>query len=244
MKISNTNKAGKVLPVFLLISVLFTMGVLNAHAQNSSADSNIMIQENVQPSVAQELLSKLMTSWPWYLTRASGLVATLALFILMLSGVGFITGHSFKFLEPITAWATHRALGIVLGIATLIHISALYFDNFVPFNMKELLIPFASSYKPIEVFGIYLGSFYVALGILSLYIFAGIILTSLFWIDKKPSIWKWMHLSSYIATFLIFLHALYLGTDLASGFMRWLWIILGISMLVASLARLWRARTV
>lgn len=214
------------------------------YAQNDTGSANITVGSPQNSSIAYQLAERVRTSWPWYVTRASGLVAAIVLVILMLSGIGFITGHTFSFLEPITAWATHRALGIIFGISILLHVFALYFDTFVPFSIKDILIPFVSSYRPVQILGISIGSLYVALGILALYITMAIILTSLFWIDNKPKTWKVTHILSYVVMVFVFVHALYLGTDLAGGSLRFVWIGLGILITLASLVRLWRAKTV
>lgn len=233
----------------LILSLLCLAVILSGsfatvvNAQNVDSQANIVVETIPQSSLADTIVEKIQTSWPWYLTRASGLIAGLVFFILMLSGVGFITGHSFKFLEPITAWATHRVLGIMLGVALFFHIFALYFDHFVPFDMKSLFVPFVSTYKPVEIFGMNFGSLYVALGVLAFYVIIAIILTSLFWINKKPKTWKIIHLLSYITIVLIFVHALYLGTDLAHGVLRYIWIGLMIVLGWAGLVRLRRVKT-
>lgn len=218
-------------------------GSLSGDASNTST-SNIQVERSEGSSVIEGLENRIEVSWPWYLTRASGLVAALCLVILMLSGIGLVTGHTFSFLEPITAWASHRALGIAFGVAVLLHIGSLYFDKFVPFSLASIFIPFISNYKPTTVFGVSVGSLYVALGVLSLYMVAAVIITSLLWIEKKPKLWKLTHLLSYLTILFVFVHGLYLGTDLASGPLRWAWIAAAVALVYASLARLWRANTV
>lgn len=195
-------------------------------------------------TLAQSVINRTISSWPWYVVRGSGLVAGVSLMILLLSGVGFITGHSFKFLEPITAWASHRALGIAFGVSILIHMAGLLLDHFVPFNLINLLIPWSSSYKPVTIFGVNLGSIYVSLGVMAFYMVALITMYSLLWIDKKPYSWKLTHLLSYVVFVFVFIHALYLGTDLAGGILRLIWILLGIGVSIAIIVRLRRSRTV
>jgi len=203
-------------------------------ANAQTGGTNIVVNTIPHSSVLRGIIDRIGASWPWYIARAAGLVAAILFFILMLSGVGFITGHSFGFLEPITAWATHRALGIALGVAVVLHVVALYFDTFVPFDLKALLVPFASDYQPL----------YVSLGVFALYIMAAIVTTSLIWVDKKPRTWKTIHLFSYLAFFLIFIHALYLGTDFMHGLLRWLWTGAFWVVTLASLVRLRRFKTV
>lgn len=224
--------------------VLSTGTSFFVHAQNGEQKADIVVEAVSDSSIAHMLKERVQNTWPWYLTRASGLVAGFLLVILMISGTGFITGSTFRFLEPITAWATHRALGIALVLMVTIHIVALYFDEFVHFDVQSLLIPFVSDLRPVELFGFQVGSLYVALGIFALYLFIAIVGTSLLWIDKKPTTWKAIHVMSYLAMVFVFVHALYLGTDLAGGVMRYLWIGAGVLVLISSLQRLWRVKTV
>ncbi len=233
---------GIVLSLLGSITILGTVNNLSIAQSVNTSSAHVDTSNKV--STSDQLVKKVRSSWPWYTARASGLVAAGSLILLMISGIGMITGKTFSFFEPITAWATHRALGISFGISVIVHVVVLYFDRFVPFNITNLLVPFTSNYKPISVFGIPLGSFYVATGVISLYIVAAVIITSLIWVHKKPWLWKVTHLLSYLAMLLVFVHGLYLGTDLAHGILRWAWIALGVSILIMSFMRLRRANTV
>ncbi len=232
----------------ILASTLGGITVLGSLSATSSAQPtsspSVTVERTPKSSVAHGLVERVRASWPWYLTRISGLVAAATFVLLMLSGVGLLTGHTFSFFEPITAWASHRALGIAFAISVVVHVGSLYFDNFVPFGLMSLLVPFAATYKQINLLGVSVGSLYVALGVLSLYLSLAIVLTSLLWIEKKPGLWKVTHLLSYLAMIFVFVHSLFLGTDLSSGVLRWLWILTAFIVMYASLARLWRAKTV
>jgi hypothetical protein len=188
----------------------------------------LLLIDLFNPFLAQQIVAKVISSWPWYVVRGSGIIAAISLVMLMLSGIGSITGHTFKFLEPITAWASHRALGIVFGISIILHMGGLLFDRFVPFNLFSILIPWLSNYKPITLFGFHLGSIAVALGVIAFYGVVLIIITSLIWVEDRPYIWKLVHLLSYLVLVFVFIHALFLGTDLQNGLLRWLWIAVGV----------------
>lgn len=209
-------------------------------AFSSSDTPDILVPPAEGKSVPQRLVNRTQTSWPWYITRAAGLVASVSLVILLLSGIGFMTGKSFRLLEPLTAWATHRALGIVFGVSVLIHIIPLLFDTYVPFTLAQLLLPFVSGYKPVSVAGLHLGSLWVALGVLALYGVIAIILSSLLWVDKKPRVWKFFHFLTYLVMIFVFFHALYLGTDLVSGPLKIVWIVFGSLVAIAIVYRLRR----
>ena len=209
-----------------------------------ATSSDVKVQAIAGPSLTERFVTRAKQSWPWYLVRASGFIAAGALIILMLSGIGQVTGYTYRFLEPLTAWASHRALGIVFGVSILIHMFGLLFDNFVSFNIIDILVPWASNYKPISLFGINVGSLYIALGVLAFYLTAIIVIVSLLWVEKKPRLWKWTHLLSYIVILFVFIHALYLGTDLSDGLLRLAWIAAGVLIAFGIIYRLWRTKTI
>lgn len=201
---------------------------------------DILINPVQGPPITKQLEKRTASAWPWYITRAAGLMAAVLLVALILSGVGLITGYTFKLLEPLTAWATHKALGLALVVTVFIHIIALLFDHYVPFSVAQIFMPFLSSYKSVSIGSHQLGSIYVALGIFAFYIMLAIIISSLLWIDKKPYTWKAFHFLAYLVMIFIFIHALYLGTDLAHGIFRIAWIVFGVLTAGALIYRLRR----
>lgn len=210
------------------------------HSFTATDQPDILVSPAQGPSVSGQLETRAKSSWPWYITRASGFVAAVALVLLMLSGIGFITGATFRFLEPLTAWATHKAIAVVFGLSVLVHGTALLFDKFVPFNVIQVLVPFKSNYHDATIAGHYVGSLYVALGIIAMYMLLAIILASYLWIDKKPHLWKVIHFLAYFTMIFVFFHALYLGTDLTHGIFRILWILAGAGVAIAIFYRLRR----
>ncbi len=234
--------------LFLCASLLVVTGSVAlapaSFVAAETAPNSIVVQTIPGPTVGRVVSQRIALSWPWYVVRAAGFVAAAALFILILSGIGLVTGGTFRFLEPLTAWASHRALGIIFGVASIIHVGSLLFDRFIPFRLVDILVPWVSNYKPVTIAGFHLGSLFVALGVLSFYLLAIIIVTSLVWIDKKPLVWKFVHLLSYLVLIFVFVHALYLGTDLAGGVMKLVWIFVGLVMALAVLLRLRRVKTI
>lgn len=236
----------KLAALLLIVFVLIGGVMLPASSLAAGTDQTTDITVNAVQgqSAGHKLSSRLRKTWPWYITRAAGIVAAVLLVLLMLSGIGLVTGYTFRFLEPLTAWAAHRAIGLSFLVAVIIHIVALLFDTYVPFSIAQVLLPFLSSYRPVTIHGIHFGSLYVAYGVFAFYGVLLIIVTSLKWVDKKPHTWKLVHILSYLVAIFIFFHALYLGTDLTHGFFRTLWVIAGIVMGLAALYRLGRARSV
>ena len=123
------------------------------------------------------------SSFPWYISRASGIVSYIFLFLIMVSGAMITTKTMYRFLSPPTAWTFHQYLGITLSVSIITHIISLLFDNFLKFSIIELLVPFTSRFA---------GN-YVALGIIGLYLFLAVIISSLFYKMKIPKIWRLLH---------------------------------------------------
>ena len=193
--------------------------------------------------VFHQIAAKTKQSWPWYVARGAGLTAAVLLILLIFSGIGLVTGFTYRLLEPIAAWSVHRAIGIAFGVSACLHVLALLFDRYVGFTPLQVLVPFLSPYKPVTIDGIHLGSLYVALGVFGLYIAAIIILSSLYWKDTKPNLWKALHYLGYLLVILTFFHALYLGADLQHGLLRVVWLLLGVLLLLGIIMRLRRTGT-
>lgn len=229
--------------VISLTGMLVFFGNETALAQTAETTNSITVQTVNDTSLTDKIIHNLSESWPWYIARGSGIIAAITLIVLMVSGIGQITGTTFRFLDPIVAWASHRALGIVFGISIGAHVISLLFDSFLKITIIEALVPWVSDYRPVTILGIPVGSLYLALGIIAFYLSLAIVVTSLLFIAKKPYFWKIIHLTSYAVLALVFFHALYIGTDFAHGWLRVLWIIVGISLAIFSIIRLRRAFT-
>ena len=243
--------------ILFVLPILFTLLFSNSLIMRAAALTNlptenvattdlpnVLVKPVQGPSVTSQLKSRAKVSWPWYLTRAAGFVAAISLVLLIFSGIGFMTGATFRFLEPLTAWATHKAIAYVFAISVIIHVGSLLFDKYVPFTIAQALVPFISHYREVTIAGHRLGSLYVALGIFALYFVLAIILTSILWMDKKPRTWKLFHFLGYLTMIFVFFHALYLGTDLMHGIFRVLWIILGIGIAIAIIYRVRRRASI
>jgi sulfoxide reductase heme-binding subunit YedZ len=187
---------------------------------------------------------RVSTAWPWYVVRGAGFVAAALLGLLVLSGIGQVTGLTYRYLEPIKAWAIHKTLAFALLGAIIVHVGFLLVDKFLPFSFTQIFVPFASLYNnKTTILGLPLSALGITMGILAMYGVIVLIATSLGWIDRKRSLWRNTHFLSYGVAVLVFLHGLYVGSDLKYGLFRNGWTALGLLTLVAIIVRLWRAGT-
>ena len=204
----------------------------------------MVVEAHIVASTVTIATHRAAANWPWYIIRAAGFIAAGLLVLLMLSGIGQVTGILYRFVQPITAWAIHRALALALCACILVHIGFLLIDKFLPFSWTQILVPFASHYNNgTEMFGLSLGVAAVAFGILAMYGVAIVVASSLGWIDTKTRVWRKLHYINYAIAGLVFLHALYTGSDLKYGGFRAIWILIGLVVEVGIVMRIWRAGT-
>jgi predicted ferric reductase len=144
-----------------------------------------------------------ISSLPWYITRAAGLSAYVLMFLIVVLGVGMTTGYIYKFINPVKAWLTHKYLSLALGLLILTHMTALLFDNFVNLGLKDILIPFYSSFSPL----------FLSLGILGFYILLVVIFTSIWFRLKYKRTWRNVHYFVYGLFAFSLVHGFFMGTD-------------------------------
>lgn len=147
----------------------------------------------------------------WHLARASGIVAWLLLTASVLWGIFLST----KLLQRLrrSAWLLdlHRWLGgLTVGFVVL-HVSALVADGYVEFDALDVLVPFASGWRPMAV----------ALGVLAMWGLVAVEVTSAAMRRLPRRAWRAVHLSSYGVFWLTSLHAALAGTDAPNPLYRW-----------------------
>jgi hypothetical protein len=139
----------------------------------------------------------------WYLARASGLVAWVLLSASVLWGLCLSTRVFDRSVSP--KWLTdlHRFLGGTALLFTGVHVATLVADSYVHFGAKEVLVPFASGWRPVAV----------AWGVIALWILLAVEATSLLMKHLSRKLWHAVHLSSFALFFAATTHAITAGTD-------------------------------
>jgi hypothetical protein len=187
-------------------------------------------------------LQRIASSWPWYGVRAFGLVSAALLVMVILMGIGQVTGFTYRYIEPIKAWAIHRALALSLAVSIALHVLMLLIDKQMRFSIPQILVPFVSTYNNgTKLLGLPFGVMAITFGILAMYGIYIIVFSSLGWIDTKKYLWQKLHYISYPVALFVVLHSLYAGTDLKHGWLRAVWIIMGIIVLFGFISRLRRS---
>lgn len=139
----------------------------------------------------------------WYVARSGGLVA------LALSGASVLWGLllSTRYLEravrPKWLLDLHKFLGALTVIFTLIHVVALMLDSYVGFGLVDVLVPFASSWRP--------GA--VAWGVVTFWLMVAVQGSSLVMKKLPKRWWRIIHMSSYGLLWTGVMHGIAAGTD-------------------------------
>ena len=137
----------------------------------------------------------------WYLTRASGFVAYLLVFSSVALGL-LLTGGSAG-LKRYDVYDLHRFVALLTLAATLFHLLIVLPDAYIGFSLSELLIPFASPYRPS----------YMALGPLSFYLMV-LAAASFYSMPRVPYLWwRRLHYSTVVVFFMALAHGLGAGAD-------------------------------
>jgi DMSO/TMAO reductase YedYZ heme-binding membrane subunit len=146
----------------------------------------------------------------WYVARATGIVAWAVSAASVLWGMALSTRALGA--RPRAPWLLdlHRFLGGLTVLFVGGHLGALVADSYVDFGVRDLLIPFASSWKPLPV----------AFGVVALYLLLAVEVTSLLRNRLPKRIWRGVHLSSYGAYLAASVHFLAAGSDAANDVLR------------------------
>ena len=116
----------------------------------------------------------------------------------------------------------------LLGFAAF-HALILIGNAYVPYNLAQLLVPFAGSdYRPL----------WVGLGQISLYLLALVSFT--FYIRKQVGngLWRMIHYLSYVLFGLSLLHGIFSGTDTGNLWISWIYWFCGLSLVALTAYRL------
>lgn len=139
----------------------------------------------------------------WFLARGSGIVAWLFLTAAVLWGITLSTDLFAKRRRPAWLLDLHRALGAMSLVMVAVHLAALIADSYVEFTILDVVVPFASDWKPWPV----------ALGVFALWGLVVVEATSLVMKRLPKRLWRGLHLTSYLTFFLTSLHGTFAGTD-------------------------------
>ncbi|MGA7670089.1 MAG: ferric reductase-like transmembrane domain-containing protein [Nitrolancea sp.] len=163
----------------------------------------------------------------WYVGRGSGITAYLLLTFSVVLGIALSRRWHSTRLPRMVIDELHRWLTTTFYVFVAIHIVTILIDPFTHFRVIDVIVPFASGYRPI----------WLSLGIIGteLSIAAGASVWVRKWIGYR--VWHVLHLTAYPIFLMSLLHGIGTGTDTKTSWMTLLYVI---SFVLVAGATLWR----
>ena len=139
----------------------------------------------------------------WYITRAAGLTAYLLLWLSTVWGLVLPSRILEGKLHGLYTFDFHEVISLLAIGFIAIHMIVLLADNFMPFTITQLFIPFIAPYRPL----------WVGFGIISFYLI--ILVTVTFYIRDRigTKTFRAIHVFSLLAFLGVAAHGLLSGTD-------------------------------
>ena len=139
----------------------------------------------------------------WYLTRAAGLMGYFLIWLSTVWGLVVSSKILDGFVERAFTYDFHEYLSW-LGLTFIgVHVIVLMADQYLPYSIWQVLIPFLSPYRPL----------WVGIGIVAFYL--SLLVTITFYLKTRigAGAFRKIHYLSLVAYFGATLHGLYAGTD-------------------------------
>jgi methionine sulfoxide reductase heme-binding subunit len=162
-----------------------------------------------------------MTHEFWYLSRAAGFTAYLALFGSVALGMMLSTRAAARTGRQQLAFDMHRFLSILALAFSLFHVYVLLGDQYLNFSVWQLSVPFASPYRTLAV----------ATGVVSMY--AMVLVVASFYVRKFIGYrtWRALHFITFAMYAGVTLHGITAGTDTTQAWARLLYLSTGLAVL-------------
>jgi predicted ferric reductase len=139
----------------------------------------------------------------WFAARASGIVAWALLTLAVVWGLLLSSRAAGERVRTPWLLDLHRFLGVVALVLIAIHLAAILANDFVPFDVADLFVPFLTTWRP--------GA--VAWGIAALYVVLAVEITSRLRKRLSTRAWHRVHVLSLPAWVAASIHLLRAGTD-------------------------------
>ena len=163
----------------------------------------------------------------WFVTRAAGLIAYLLLWFSTVWGLAVPSKLVAPLLDQTYTFDFHQFISLLSIGFTVLHIIVLMIDQYLPFTIWQVLIPFLAPYRP----------FWVGVGVISFYTISLVTIT--FYLRSRigMSAFRSIHELSLVGYLGATLHGLFAGTDGALPGMQIIYF--GGGLVVAILTAYW-----
>jgi sulfoxide reductase heme-binding subunit YedZ len=145
----------------------------------------------------------MSTTLLWYTTRGAGIVSLVLLTAVVLLGLTSAVRWQTTSWPRFLTVGLHRNLALTTLVFLAIHIITAVVDPFTALGWNAALIPFSSSYR----------TFWLGLGVISMYLFLAILVTSALRPLFGFRAWRAVHWLTYAMWPIALIHGFETGTD-------------------------------
>ncbi len=163
----------------------------------------------------------------WNVIRATGITAYILLFLAVFAGVTLRLGLSLGRWKAVIH-LLHQNSGWLTLIFSIVHGVLLLFDAYLPYNIVEILVPFAAEHQP----------FLSGLGTITFYLILIVMVSSDFMQRFGKKVWRYLHFSTLPAFFIALFHGLNQGTSSQESWAKLMYVITGSILIGVILMRL------
>ncbi len=139
----------------------------------------------------------------WYVTRAAGLTAYLLLWLSTAWGLAVSSKVLDFFLHRSFTYDFHQFISLLAIGFTFLHLGVLLADQYLPFTILQVLVPFISPYRPL----------WVGFGVIGLYLI--LLVTVTFYLRSRIGMkaFRAIHVFSLLGYLGVTVHGFFSGTD-------------------------------
>ena len=139
----------------------------------------------------------------WFVARSGGIVAWGLVTLSVCWGLFLSTKAVAKASQPSKLLDLHRFFGGLSVVFTAVHVAGLVADSYIQFGWMEVLVPWASEWKPTAV----------AWGVIAMYLLLAVEITSLLMKRIPRSLWRQVHRASFGLYIFSTVHGIQAGSD-------------------------------
>src|SRR5438128_1799764 len=139
----------------------------------------------------------------WYLTRGTGVVALLLLTVAVVLGILCSIRWRGERWPRFLVGGLHKNVTLVAVVFVVVHVVTTLLDGYAPVRLKDAVIPFVSSYRPI----------WLGLGAVACDLLLALVITSLFRARIGVRAWRAVHWLAYASWPVALVHGLGTGSD-------------------------------
>jgi predicted ferric reductase len=163
----------------------------------------------------------------WFATRGSGIVSLILFSAVACLGLLSVARTQSTWWPRFLTVELHRTLALLSVAFLAVHILTAVLDPFTHLGIAAALVPLASAYRPLPV----------AFGVISVYLVAAVVITSLLRDRIGHRTWRAIHWTSYASWPLAVEHTLTAGSD---AFALWMLAVTAVCVLAVGGALLVR----